>query len=86
MNKNSEQLLIVITTFIATIILIICIVFFSSERIEPKEVVINKDFSYIVIKDEAQKKIAREIFNEIENNLTKEGVDLKLKHSMIQEL
>lgn len=86
MKKNNEQLLIVITTFIATVILIICIVFFSRERIEPKEVVINKNFSYIVIKDEAQKKLAREIFNEIENNLTKEGIDLKLKHSMIQEL
>lgn len=86
MNKNSEQLLIVITTFIATAILTICIVFFSRERIEPKEVVVNEDFSYIVMKDVVQEKLAREIFNEIENNLTKEGVDLKLKHSMIQEL
>ena len=86
MKKNSEQLLIVITTFIATVILIICIVFFSRERIEPKEIAVNKDFSYIVIKDEAQKKLAREIFSGIENNLTKEGIDLKLKHSMIQEL
>lgn len=86
MKKNSEQLLIVITTFIATVILIICIIFFSSERIEPKEIVVNKDFSYVVMKDVVQEKLAREILNEIENNLTKEGVDLKLKHSIIQEL
>ena len=86
MQKNTKQLLATLTLFIVVIISIAILVIFLREHIAPKEVVVNKKLSYLVIKDEAQEKLAREIFKNIENNLTKEGVNLKLSHSIIQEL
>lgn len=86
MKKSNKELLITIAVFITTIISIILVVLFSRESIEPKKVVVNDGFSYIVMKDEAQEKLAREIFKNIENDLSKEGISLKLDHSLIQEL
>ena len=86
MKNLRKQLVVAITLFISVIVGIAFLIIFSRENIEPKRVAVDEKLSYIVIKDEAQEKVAKKIFNEIENNLTKEGVDLKLKHSIIQEL
>lgn len=86
MKKNNKGLLFTVAVFIIAMMSIVFVIFFSRERIEPKKVVVSEGFSYIVMKDEAQEKLAREIFSNIENNLTKEGISLKLDHSLIQEL
>lgn len=86
MKNVKKELVASIVLFITVIFSMVLLVTLLRERIAPKEVVVDEKLSYIVIKDEAQEKLAREIFKNIENNLTKEGVNLKLNHSIIQEL
>ena len=86
MKNLRKQLVAAITLFISVVVGIVFLIFFLREWIEPKKVIVNDKFSYIVIKDEAKEKLAREIFKNIENNLSKEGANLKLNHSIIQEL
>ena len=85
MKEGNKGLLFTVAVFILAMMSIVFVVFFSRERIEPKKVVVSEGFSYIVMKDEAQEKLAREIFLNIENDLNKEGISLRLDHSLIQE-
>ena len=86
MENAKKQLISALTLLIIVIISIVSLIFFSRENIEPKKVVVDEKLSYIVIKDEAQNRLAREILKNIENNLSKEGVHLELGRSFIQEL
>lgn len=86
MKNVKKELVASIVLFITVIISIAILVIFLCENIAPKEVVVDEKLSYIVIKDEAVEKLAREIFASIENNLTKEHFRFKLGNSLIQEL
>ena len=84
--QKKRELMSIIAKFIAIIIMMIFTVIFSTENITPKEVVVNEKLSYVVMKEKAREKLAREIFTSIENNLTKEHFRFKLNDSLIQEL
>lgn len=86
MRDLKRELSTSIALFIAVIFAMVLLIAYSRENVEPKKIVVDENLSYLVIKDEAKEKLAREIVRGIENNLTKEGIHLKLGYSFIQEL
>ena len=86
MRDLKRELSTSIALFIAVIFAMVLLIAYSRENVEPKKIVVDENLSYLVIKDEAKEKLAREIVRGIENNLTKEGIHLKPGYSFIQEL